>query len=153
MDQVRHDAHQNSVRDFIEMLIRLQTLDPFEVRRLYLEHGFTASQLAEHFGASKQTILARLRRVGVSKTSRSGRCPKNYRYRNPPYGLKVLNGCLIPDRREMRVVRKILELRRIGFGWMQIAGHLNAADIPSRSRKPWRRMGVKRVYMRWLDKA
>ena len=146
-------ARKRLVRPDVDLILRIQTIDPSEVRRMYLEEDFTASQIADRLGISKQAVLARVRRTGVRNAQAKGRSSTNYRYRNPPYGLKVLNGTLVPDRREMRVVRQILRLRGNGYGWMQIVKDLNASGILSRRRKPWRRMGVKRVHKRWVGKV
>jgi transposase-like protein len=146
-------AHQNLILDLLKIVIRIQTLDKNEIRRLYLEEGLTASQIADRFGVSKQMILCRVRRAGVHNTPQKGRSPTNYRYRNPPYGLRVNNGHLVPDKKEMKLVRQIVELRsRKKLGWTQIVQQLNAANVPSRRGKLWLIMGVKRVFTRWYGR-
>lgn len=129
-------------------------IDPTVIRELYVEKGLSASQIAQQIGASKQMVLARLRRAGVHRTERKGRARDSYRYPNPAYGLRVIGGQLVPNPAEMKVVRKIVTARdRDGWTWKAIAEHLNAAGLKSRTGVAWDLVRVHRVYRRWAGKV
>lgn len=98
-------------------------------------------------------ILARLRASGVNRAVRKGRTESNFRYPDPPFGIKVSSGRLVLNTKEMKVVRLIVELRdRRIYSWMQIVDHLKDSDIRTRRGKIWNRVGVKRVHSRWNGK-
>lgn len=154
MDRPGRCAHRDLLYDYIKFLIVRKNLDVNEVRRLYMEENQTASQIGEMFGVSKQMILSRLRRLGVRRTSSRGRTPDNFRYPEPPYGLKVQAGRLIPNNKEMRVVRLIVDLReRKQCRWTEIIHKLNQNKLRTRRGKLWSAAGVKRIQKRWAGKV
>lgn len=74
--------------------------------------------MAAQTGSSKTAVLERLYEAGV-RGKRTGRDSQNYKFpKNPPYGFRVSDGRLVPERREMEVARLIVELRdRQRIGW------------------------------------
>lgn len=68
MDRPEHCAHRDLLYDYIKFTIVRKNLDMAEFKRLYLEENQTASQIGEKFGVSKQMVLSRLRRAGISRT-------------------------------------------------------------------------------------
>ncbi len=115
--------------------------------------GLTASQMGEQTGLSKQAVLARLRGNGIRSEPGHGRRKDNYRYPNPPFGFRVVNGRLVISPPEMKIVRLIVRLReKEKLGWEAIVAHLNGSDIRSRTAKKWDRARIKRVFKRWAKK-
>jgi len=147
-------AHRELLYDYVKFLIVRTNLDMNEVRRLYLEANLTASQIGEMFGVSKQMILSRLRRIGVRRTPDRGRSPDNFRYTNPPFGYRVLSGRLVLDRKEMKVVRRITQLRDCEkMKWSEIHQELNRSGFRTRRGCLWTVVAVKRVHGRWTGKV
>jgi hypothetical protein len=141
------------IYDYIKFLVVRKNLDMNEVRRLYLEENQTASQIGEQFGVSKQMILSRLRRLGVRRTPERGRTPDNFRYPEPAYGLRVSDGRLVVNSREMKIVRLIVELRdRRNYKWAVVVEYLNGAGHRTRRGNCWSTIGAKRVHKRWTGK-
>lgn len=115
--------------------------------------GLTASQMGEQTGLSKQAILARLREKGIRPEPGHGRQKDNYRYPNPPFGFRVINGRLLVSPHEMKIVRLIVRLReKEELGWEAIVAHLNSSNICSRTGKKWDRARIKRIFKRWAKK-
>lgn len=153
LDRPKRCAHRDLLYDYIKFLIVRKNLDINEVKRMYLEEKLTASQIGEKFGVSKQMVLSRLRRIGVRRTPDRGRSPDNYRYRNPPYGYRVMKGRLVCCSKKLRVVRALIELRdRRRCEWSEIALQLNQEGHRTRRGLLWNRTGVKRVHQRWSGK-
>jgi DNA-binding transcriptional MerR regulator len=54
-----------------------------------------------------------------------------------PYGKSVLDGKLVIDPRELKIVRKILALYKKGISFNAISKILNGQNIPSKLGKKW----------------
>jgi DNA invertase Pin-like site-specific DNA recombinase len=54
-----------------------------------------------------------------------------------PYGLSVLDGQLVVDPREIKIVRKILALYTKGISFNAISKILNGENVPSKLGKKW----------------
>ena len=103
-------TNRGYLSDFLDFPISPRRVDSSLLKKLYLEEGRTASQLAEQFGVSKQLVLARLRRAGVHRTKDRGRSPYNFRYRVPPFGYRITaDQRLVADRKELAIARFIIE--------------------------------------------
>ncbi|MCB0416338.1 MAG: recombinase family protein [Bdellovibrionaceae bacterium] len=138
--------------DFIEGTHLPRKIPPEFIAEIYEKEGLSAQQISERIGLSKQAVLHRLRKVGV-RNGRRGRAPDNYRYRNPPFGYKVVIGQLKLNSSEIRVVRLVLKLANEGKTSKCIAGILNERKVPARRGGPWDRARVKRVLQRWRGKV
>ncbi len=127
-------------------------MDARSVVRLYQE-GLSAQQVADNIGISKQAVLARLRRFGVRNGQR-GRTLDNYRFPNPPYGQKVWGKRLVLNKKELRIVRIVIQLRdQEQLRWSQIVANLNELGIKTRTGRTWSRAGIKRIHKRWVGKV
>ncbi len=137
--------------DFIEGT-NLPRKTPSEfIAEIYEKEGLSAQQIGERIGLSKQAVLRRLRDAGI-RNGRRGRTPDNYRYRNPPFGYRVINGQLKLNPTDLRIVLHILKLTNEGKGLSCIAGTMNEKRVPARRGGPWDRARVKRVVLRWRGK-
>jgi hypothetical protein len=54
-----------------------------------------------------------------------------------PYGWKSINGQLVEDAGEQRIVGELVRLRRLGWSYGRIAGYLNERGIPTKSARTW----------------
>ncbi|MBY0316075.1 MAG: recombinase family protein [Bdellovibrionales bacterium] len=100
-------------------------------------------EIQEQTGFAKSSIRESLRSHGY--TLRPTRIGPNHHgsqslpRRSPvlPYGYGWLDGRLVPDPSEYRVVQKILQLWQKGESSRSIANILNDQQIKSRSSKKW----------------
>ncbi len=117
--------------------------------------GRSTSQIADELGASKTWVIETLQRYGV-EIPKSGRMtnPDNYRHHNPPFGMKVRGGKLIPDQQQQRVCKEIVNLRnKEGMSFNAIAKELRNKKRPNASGTHyWDNKGVKKIFDRWKDK-
>lgn len=58
-------------------------------------------------------------------------------YGNDVYGWDKLNGKLVKNEKEFKVIRKIKRLRKAGLGWKNISCKLNEEGIKSKKGKIW----------------
>lgn len=151
----RAGCHSNKtyVSEFISktLLPKKQTPDDFAAK--YLKNGFTVKQMAEEIGVAKSTALRRLRDAGVQTIKGRGTSPDNYRYKNPPFGFKLKEGRLVPNSKEMRIARLVVELReRQKETWEAISKALNEKNYRTRTGAKWSLHGARFVYMKWAEK-
>ena len=139
--------------DFIQITLSPKHIETAKLVDLYVQKGLSASQIAEKIDSSKQMVLSRLRKAGIRNYPNKGRSPDNYRFRNPPYGYKVVKGRLLLNSRETKICRLIVGLRNKGMPWNRIAKELNSRQITSRKRTPWGHFMVQIIYNRWKGKV
>lgn len=120
---------------------------------MYLDEGLSAKQIAENLGVSKTYILDQLHAENVS--GRSGRMtnPKNYRHNTPPYGWKIKEGKLIPNKSELKICRRVVTLVRQGNSYNAVAKQLTKLQIKARSGEArWDHSTIISIYKRWNEK-
>lgn len=83
-----------------------------------------------------------------------GRAVDNFRFPNPVFGKKVVQGRLEANASEMKVVRLIVELRdRQGWSFPKITDELNRRGYRNREGGNWHRVSVRRVHKNWTGKV
>ncbi len=130
-----------------------------EKLQVYLEKtiaaGRSTSQIADEIGASKTWVIETLQRyeIEIPKTGRMTN-PDNYRHHTPPFGMKVRGGKLIPEPKQQKVCKEIVNLRNIeGLSFNAIAKELREKMRPNASGTHyWDHKGVKKIFDRWKDK-
>jgi len=136
----------NSNRDLSHDIIRFfpKTRDRvFKVCAPLYESGCSLREIEEKTGFPKTTIREVLNRCGLVLRKRSKRPIKDdklsTKLRSPvlPYGYAWLEGKLVMDPREYKVVIKIMDLWRSGRGLTAIAVYLNDQKILTRMDKKW----------------
>lgn len=150
VDQAARQTNPSHVHDFVSIIVNPSKTDPATLKDLYLGRGLSAAQVAAEIGLSKTAVIERLHNLGIRRTRR-GRDPDNYQFpKNPPYGYRVKDGRLVPDRQEMKTARRIVESRdRQNLGWRVIAEQLNAAGLWTRKGCSWNIDSARSVYERW----
>jgi hypothetical protein len=139
--------------DFIPLVFSARRIDPGKLRDLYVKRGLSSARIGDQVGLSKQAVLSRLRNEGIRETRGRGRDSNSFRYPFPPYGQRVTDGRLTIDRKEMKVVRLVIELRdRKSWGWAEIISCLNERGYRSRTGLLWNRVRVKRLHKYWSGK-
>ena len=158
MEQTKAWKNRSKLLDSFEFNFDLRLKDADFWRNLYLVEGLSATQIADRLKTPRSTIHSLLRRHGIRKEQLEG-CstqPDNYLAPNPPYGFKVEAGRLLIDRKEMKVCKLIVELRRNqNWDWSAIAKELSRRQIPTRRNDEgtrWHRHIVRAIFERWHSK-
>lgn len=100
-------------------------------------------EIEEKTGFAKSSIRETLAARGLPLRNASKRQPVNrksaVKMRSPviPYGHAWLEGKLVVEPREYKVVLKIMQLWQSGKTQAAIAGYLNAQKVPTRMGKKW----------------
>lgn len=153
MDQPEHWTNPTYLIDFIAFIPDPKRVDPSKIASLYTERRLSCYQIADRIGLSKTSVARKIRKAGVKERHR-GRSKTNYRFKNPPYGYRVVDSALLQDRNEMRVIRLIVEKRGCrGRSTSQIAMDLNFLGITTRIGRIWKQASVQAIYVRWKNKV
>lgn len=156
VDQPEYGANTGYLVDSINITFNVKLLNFDDIKGLFLDKGLSAAQLAKKYGVSKTVILEGLHKIGVKVGGGGERMtnPQNYRCKNPPYGFLVKDGKLVPNKREMKVCRLIVELiDRRGFSSTATARELEAKGFKTRGGSDnWDHSAVRRIFERWQGK-
>lgn len=143
-------THPHDIIDFSSN----QAKSNFDVfRRLYLK-GLSLNEVSEHTGFPVSTIRSELIANGVplrannKATANAPQKPARAFWGAIPYGYNNLDGKLVIDPRELKIVRKILALHKKGMSFNGIAKTLTAEKIPSKTGRRWNDKTVKRIIKR-----
>ena len=141
-------TNRSILYDSIECCAVPKRVSRSDLKEKYLRTNLSAAQLADETGLSKQAVLTRLRKVGVSQSKGRWRSPENYRFPFAPYGYRVMKGRLEVFAPEMRAVRLIVELRsRQGFAFAKVASQLGEKGYRTRLGAEWTSAGVRIVFL------
>ena len=155
MDRSRHWANRPQVPDFVRFITSPKSASPEVFARLYVKNGLSASQVAAETGLCRSAVLGRLHKLGIRNVKDRGCSLDNFCFpQRVPFGQKIVQGRLIENRREMKTVRQILEMReRQKLSWNCIAQALNRGDFKTRHGQPWKIGTVIKVFVRWAGKV
>ena len=99
-------------------------------------------QVAAEVGLSKTEVLRRLHSEGIRRDTikvMAGVPPRPAS--SAPFGKKIVGGKPVNCRRELKVARVIVELRRRqGLVWREVAERLNRGGYRTRTGRPWQVM-------------
>ena len=141
--------------DFFSFFPIPHTLESQTFSELYEKYELSVKQIAERVGVSKSTVLKKLKEGDTSlrSTRESLTNSKNYRSPNPPYGFKVVEGRLVENRAEIRICRKIIEMREKGASFNAISQLLREKGLKNRKQTLyWCHKHLKRIYNYWKEK-
>lgn len=120
---------------------------------MYLTEGLSAKQIAERLDVSKAFVLERLHKEGIRKSKGRMTNPKNYRCNTPPYGWKVKDGKLVPNKSELKICRRVVALVRQARSYTSIAKELTNLGYKNRKGKVyWDHSSVINIFNRWKEK-
>lgn len=156
MDQPEYGTNTSYVADFIEICLSAKLSDKAEIRKLYVEKGLSAAQIATALGLAKSFVLARLHAFGIRTVDAPKRYTEstNFRCPVPPFGYSVKNYKLVPSQAEMRICRLVVELiDRKGSSFRSVAAELSKRGIKNRSGSlSWGHATIQSIYKRWKGK-
>lgn len=139
--------------DFIRISVSNSSLVSEKCIELYAS-GLSFAEIAQEVGRSKSTVISHVKKHLKSKRPESKFSAevvrRNRRKRSsiPPYGFLFLEGKKVGDPKEQFVIRKIVELRKLGCGPCSIARELNALGIKSRGQCKWHHGTVSAIIRR-----
>ena len=103
------------------------------------------AQIASVFLCSKNGVRAALLRFGIPLCGRQ----EKGRSSNIDYGKRIVSGRRIEPMAEQRVIRTIVDMRRDGLSFGQIAEFLSKIGVPTKKRgKKWHCEVVRIIYLR-----
>lgn len=153
VDRAIQRTNRSYLYDFIPIILKPSRQKPDVFRDLYLK-GLSSSQIANQIGCSKTLVLDRLKKIGVDLSESRLTNPKNYRLAESPYGFSLRDGFLVPNKREMKVLRLIVHLRlHQDLSFENIARELIRKKIKNRRGKVvWQYCVVRKYFHRWKEK-
>lgn len=113
-----------------------------EFLRLY-QKGLSLREVSEETGFPLSTIRDILvlnkipLRANRKATVDHSKKPQRAFWGQIPYGYNILDGKVVVDPREIKIVRKILDLHQKGTSFNAISIWLNSQKIPSKLNKKW----------------
>ncbi len=115
----------------------------FDVCAPLYEAGCSLREIEEKTGFAKSSIRAALNRRGLTlrnaSKAKARKVKPPMKMRSPiiPYGFAWLEGKLVKEPREYKIVLKVMGLWKSGKGFTAIARALNDQGIPTRNGKKW----------------
>jgi hypothetical protein len=156
VDQPEYGTNRLYLIDFIPLRFNFKDFDFDKIKHQFLEKHQTAAQIASEYDVSKSVILGILRRAGAELGTKVGRSthPENYRNHCPPYGYKIRNGRLVPNKSELKVCRAVVELRgRRGLSTTAVGRELEMRGYKNRAgRTIWNSNTILNIFKRWNGK-
>jgi hypothetical protein len=156
VDQVEYGTNRPYLVDFINLCFKAGQVDSAEIKQLFLEMHWSATQIARKFGVSKSLIIHRLHRMRIKVETGAGRMtkPDNYRHWKAPYGYRIFGGKLLINRQEIKICRMVVHLiERENFGVRETARELIRRSFKNKQGEvKWSHFVVQRIYDRWKGK-
>lgn len=98
-------------------------------------------------------VFAQLERGMIAARMRAGRRLKaekgGFAYGSPPYGMRAVDGELVPDPAEQVVVDRIRDLHTAGASLREISRTLDAEGVSPRRGVRWQDRSVGRIVARF----
>lgn len=126
----------------------------FDAFKSLYTKGLSLREISNRFEIPASTIRDELKAKGLplrsnlkAKTSNSKK-PRRLVWGSTPYGYAHLDGMLVIDPKETKVVRIIIALHQKGISFNSIAKTLTAQKIPSKTGRRWNDKTVARIIRR-----
>ena len=133
------------IRDRIALPGRFLLADAERLAKLHKQAGFSAHQIAERIGVSHTSVLAALRKLGVTcEAPTNGHAVRG----QTPFGWEIRDGRLVKDAGEQQVIRLIRQLRESGESLRTIARELNRRLVPTKNAGLWQANTVRKILQR-----
>ncbi|MGE4107321.1 MAG: AsnC family protein [Bacteriovoracia bacterium] len=128
---------------------------PEKIKKMYLEERMSAREIADELNVSQTHILDRLNRMGIGLKSGKGRMtdPNNYKCPKPPYGWKLRDRKLVPNKAELQICRYVVNRVRQGKNVAEVQREMTQKNFKNRNENSnWDHKAVMNIYKKWKDK-
>ena len=109
--------------------------------------GHSSREISTTLGIGKTTVLSILAKNGISTNIKTLR-QQGMHIGATPFGYVVVQGKLVPDPREQKIVQMIMAQWKLGKSFTSIAKNLNAKKISTRNTKSWHRSVINSIVKR-----
>jgi hypothetical protein len=138
--------------DTIEFLAKPRFKDKAFLQQKYLVEKLSMAQIAALCFSSRPTISRHLKRYGISVRKGDQRLLLNKG--QLALGEKRWKGAIHANQEELKVVRKIMQLREQGYSYRQIAAWLDGRGIRTKNRRSqWKAATVMKICRRATESA
>lgn len=103
-------------------------------------HGRAMAQIGAVFNELERALIAERTMEALAELRRQGR-PWNH----APFGWRIHQGQLVRDAAEQRTLRRAMDLRAEGIGYLKVAQTLNSESRPTKRGGPWQAASVRSV--------
>ncbi|NJL71238.1 MAG: hypothetical protein HC888_06315 [Candidatus Competibacteraceae bacterium] len=120
--------------DTIDFQYAFPLTDRSFLHQKYVVEGLSRRQIAALTASSRATVTRYLHLHNIATA-----CPEHRSWQHPgqlPYGTRIRNGRVVPNKAELKVIRRMCELRSCGLTYRQIAAKLEATGIPTKTGRP-----------------
>ena len=155
VDRAEYRTHTSYLTEIIQFQAFSKALNKSQIADLHTKDALSAAQIAERLGCSKTFVITTLKRLKVLRPMKGSQSvPTNYRRAIAPYGFRLVDGKLAPERTEMKICRLIVDLiDRRGLTCVQAAQVLEGRGLKGRNGRPvWHNTTVSRIHARWKGK-
>lgn len=144
------DRIARSCRDVLTLVE--DVLQPKDKALVLLDLNVDTSTPTGKMILTMMAAVAELERATINERCQGGRRAKaaagGYAYGSPRFGLKAIDGELVPVESEQEAISVIRRHRRSGKSFQKIADYLNAQGIQTKRGKQWNAMQVHRIVKR-----
>jgi DNA invertase Pin-like site-specific DNA recombinase len=106
-------------------------------------HGRAMAQISAVFAELERALIAERTTETLAELRKQGRV-----FNHPPFGYTAVEGYLVEDPEEQATLKRLIELRESGLGFLRVAQALNAEKRSTKQGGPWQPMTVRNVYLR-----
>lgn len=129
----------------LEFSITRSFREPIFLHQKYVLEGLTPAQIAAQTFSSKKTVVKWLQ--GLSIPLKPEDIPATSQ---TPYGFKRVHGRLVSDAKEEQNVQRLLELKKKGLTYREIAETMNSLKIhPRKSGGKWHLKTIYKILSRY----
>jgi site-specific DNA recombinase len=121
------------VSDFISFPVTPWYRDAEFLRRKYCEERLSAKQIGDLVGSARSTVVTYLKASKIPLRSQEE--ARKLHKAQSGYGERVLDGKLVPCKRELEVIAMVKNLREQGMTLQAITDFLNSMKIPTKTKK------------------
>lgn len=130
------NTNNNSSIPYISDFIEFQVIPWYEDRRFlhqkYVVEGLSARQIANLIFSSRSTVVNHLKQFKIPLRT------QEQNHQNNPgqvaFGQRLVNGRAVPNKVELAIIKKMIELRSQGLSYWKIAEMLNLWGVPTKNR-------------------
>jgi IS30 family transposase len=148
VEQAECWANPSYLIDIITLISNPTKIKTSEIERLYFDERLSMREIADRVEVSKSFVIRHLSQ-SKRRDRRTGREHQNYKHSKIPYGFRRAGERIVPDKKEMKVIKLILTARGQGYTYQAIADRLNKSNCLMRANKQWPSGMVYWIVKKW----